>query len=212
MGFTGDFLHPRNQRRPRGPLIVRVDNEHRHKLAEHLLSLNDDDRYLRFGYHTNDERIRQYVAGIDLDFDDVFAVLNDELQLIAAAHVAYTRDIRFNQAEFGVSVSAGDRGTGLGYALIQRCIVHARAREVDVFYIYALAENHAMLSLARKVAMQIDSQGDEITGRLLLPPSDYANTLTEVLAKRRSEEELDRRKRIRWWHRLTGGSARRVVT
>jgi RimJ/RimL family protein N-acetyltransferase len=204
MGFTGDFLHPRNRRPAKGPLIVRVDNEHRHKLAEHLLALNEDDRYLRFGYHTYDDRIRQYVSSIDLDYDDVFAVLDDDLQIIAAAHVAYTRDMRFNQAEFGVSVAALHRGHGLGQALMQRSIVHARAREVDMFYIHALAENHAMLSLARKAGMRIESEGDEVTGRLILPPSDFTNTLTDVLADRRSEEELQRRRRIRWWRHLTG--------
>ena len=37
---------------------------HRGKVLAHLLSLGEDDRYMRFGYCATDPQITQYVAGL----------------------------------------------------------------------------------------------------------------------------------------------------
>lgn len=184
-------------------LIVRVDVEHVHKLLAHLLQLSGDDRYLRFGYFATDEQITRYVEGIDLDFDDVFAVLDADLQVTAAAHVAYSREPSATHAEFGVSVQRAMRGHGLGLALMQRAIVHARTREVQRFFIHALAENRAMLNLARKVGMTIESHGNEVTGYLILPPDNLINRITHTLLLGGSAAELAVRKRARWLRRFS---------
>jgi GNAT superfamily N-acetyltransferase len=129
MGFTGDFLSPRWQpAQAAEPLIVRVTHAHRDRIAQHFLRLEPEARFLRFGQHLRDESIAAYAAQIDLDFDDVFAVLDERLRIIALAHVSYSRDGIKSEAEFGVSVDAQARGRGLGFALIQRAIVHARWR------------------------------------------------------------------------------------
>jgi RimJ/RimL family protein N-acetyltransferase len=185
------------------PLIVRVDAEHSHKLLEHLLRLSDEDRYLRFGHPASDEQVRNYALNIDLDFDDVFAVLDADLQVVAAAHVAYSKRPDVTHAEFGVSVDREQRGRGLGLALMQRALVHARTREVQRFYIHALAENRPMLNLARKVGMTIESHGSEVSGYLQLPPDDLINRITDTLLKGGSAAELAVRKRARWLRKLT---------
>ncbi len=190
-----------------GPMIVRVTAEYQHKLSEHLLSLNDGDRYLRFGHTIRDEAIENYVQGIDLDFDDVFAVLDSNLQVAAMAHVAYDREPAKNVAEFGVSVDAAHRGKRYAYSLLHRSIVHARAREVSRFFIHALAQNSPMIALARKVGMTIDMNGDEANGYLLLPPADFSTLVDDALSDGRASLELEVRKRARWFKQLGGAKS-----
>jgi GNAT superfamily N-acetyltransferase len=235
------------------PLIVRVDAEHRKRLAQHLLRLEADDRFLRFGYHASDDRVRSYVRRIDLEHDDVFAVLDADLQVVAAAHVAYVRELDDGSqrsahaapapsidddddaaepsyaddydgdgepgirvgglpalphdadatvAEFGVSVDRAHRGQGLGYALMQRAVVRARSRGVQRFYIQALAANAPMVALARKAGMTIEHQHDEVTGYLLLPPTDYGNQVEELLAQRDAEQGLNAASAERAWRHI----------
>lgn len=226
MGFTGDFLSSAATLKPFGlpiaalgsggmsmadavvapsapPLIVRVDVEHRHKLTQHLQRLSEADRFLRFGFHATDERVQHYADGIDLDSDDVFAVLSADFQVVAAAHVAYSREPKIAVAEFGVSVDESARGQGLANALMQRAITHARSREVQRFFIYALAENRAMLQLARKVGMKLENDQGEVTGFMQLPPPNLESVLQDVMAVRQAEEELAHRKFVRLrdrWH------------
>ena len=190
-------------------LIVRVGAAHRHKLTAHLLRLGKEDRYLRFGFHASDTVIADYVSQIDLDFDDVFAVLDHELQIKATAHVAYSKAPNINHAEFGVSVDTQARGQGLGNALMQRAIMHARTREVDRFFIQALGENQPMLNLARKGGMALANEGGEVTGFLRLPPSDAATRLEDERVELAAARELARRKRALFHERLRGWWNRR---
>jgi RimJ/RimL family protein N-acetyltransferase len=187
-----------------GPMIVRVTAEHQHKLTEHLLRLSQADRYLRFGHAIREESLQQYVQSIDLDFDDVFAVLDSDLQVAAMAHVSYSREPEKNVAEFGVSVDAAHRGKHYAHSLLHRSIVHARAREVSRFFIHALAQNGPMIGLARKVGMTIDMEGDEANGYLLLPPADFSTLVDDALSDGRASLELEVRKRARWFKQWGG--------
>ena len=45
---------------------------HRERITEHLLALDERDRYLRFGYAANDAQIRRYADGLNFDRDDIF--------------------------------------------------------------------------------------------------------------------------------------------
>jgi RimJ/RimL family protein N-acetyltransferase len=192
-----------------GPMIVRVTAEHQHKLHEHLLRLTVDDRYLRFGSAFNDTAIRHYTEHIHLDADDVFAVLDSDLQIAAMAHVAYAdthQQSGVNVAELGVSVDASHRGKHYALALMHRAIVHARAREVSRFFIHALSQNTPMLRLASKVGMTIDMQGDEASGYLLLPPADLSTLVDDALSDGRASVELEVRKTARWLKEHLGSS------
>src|SRR5690242_19124175 len=57
-------------------------------LERHFLALVDDDRRLRFGASLSDAAVSLYVKGIDFGRDAVFGVLDDQLQIIGAAHLA----------------------------------------------------------------------------------------------------------------------------
>src|SRR4051812_14177726 len=101
---------------------------HRERIGAHLLALDGQDRYLRFGYPATDEQISRYVEGLDFERDDIFGIYNRRLELIAMAHLAFLHEggAKTPGAEFGVSVLKKARGRGYGARLFDRAVMHAR--------------------------------------------------------------------------------------
>ena len=133
--------------------IRRLDVSHRSRIERHLLALSARDRYLRFGYPASDERIRQHVASIDFQQDEVFGIFDHRLQLLAISHlaccdVAGAHHGMRRMAEFAVSVDLRARGRGHGARLFDHAVRHARNHGIDRIYIHALSENTAMLRTA----------------------------------------------------------------
>jgi GNAT superfamily N-acetyltransferase len=143
---------------------------HRERIATHLLALDKDDRYLRFGYVATDEQIHRYVDGLNFERDEIFGIYNRRLQLIAVAHLAFSgREDGYEAcAEFGVSVLRGSRGRGYGARLFERAAMHARNDGVALLFIHALSENAAMLSIARKAGATVERDGSESEAYLRL--------------------------------------------
>lgn len=152
------------------------------RITAHLLSLEPQDRYLRFGYAANDEQIQRYVDQLNFERDELFGIFNRKLQLIAMAHLAFAVDPRrISCAEFGVSVSHSARGRGYGSRLFERAVMHARNEGVDQIYIHALSENTAMLKIARHAGAVIERDGSESEAHLRLPPADFDSRVTELV-------------------------------
>jgi GNAT superfamily N-acetyltransferase len=152
----------------------------RASLEPHLLALDGEDRRLRFGVPINDAAVRAYVGRIDFERDAVFAVHDDRLQLVGAAHLARSD----GHAELGVSVLPAHRGRGIGGALLARAHLRARNWGVRALFMHCLTENEAMMHLARKQAMQIVVAAGEADAWLKLPPADASSHFGEVFAQR----------------------------
>jgi len=166
----------------------RLQAAHRESLERHFLALGAEDRRLRFGANPGDAGLSAYVARIDferdevfavarIDFerDEVFAVADDELVLLGVIHVAFTGD----EAELGLSVLPSHRGRGVGTALFERAVVHLRNRGTRKVFVHCLAENEAMLHLSRKHGMQVVSDGVEREAFLVLHPPTLDTFLHE---------------------------------
>lgn len=143
---------------------------HRPRILAHLLALPSQDRYLRFGYAASDEQVARYADLIDFSRDEVFGIFNRRLELIAQAHLAALPDAR--EAEFGVSVLPHARGRGYGGRLFDHAVLHARNRGVHTLVVHVLAENTAMLKIARNAGATVEREGSEAMARLRLPPED----------------------------------------
>lgn len=158
-------------------------------MLAHLLSLSNEDRYLRFGYAASDTQIGRYVDLLDFDRDEVFGIFNRKLELLAQAHLAYLPDSGPSRhtAEFGVSVLPKARGRGYGARLFDHAVLHARNRQVDTLIIHALSENTAMLKIARNAGAVVEREGGEAEARLRLPPETLA-TVIEALVESQAAE------------------------
>jgi GNAT superfamily N-acetyltransferase len=147
-----------------------------------MLSLNAQDRYLRFGYLAQDEHIQRYVDGLDFERDEIFGIYNRKLDLIAMAHLAHAVDKNHQAcAEFGVSVLLSARGRGYGARLFDRAAMHAANDGISLLFIHALSENAAMLKIARSAGAKVERDGSESEAFLLLPPSTFDSKVTEMI-------------------------------
>ena len=160
--------------------VQRLTEGSRPELERHFLSLGPEDVRLRFGVVIAPATIVAYVERIDFDVDAVFGVHDESLMLAGAAHVAFTGDL----AELGVSVLPGHRGRGIGSALLARAADHVRNRFVTRLFMHCLAENAAMLHIARKLGMVIVVDTGEADAFLKLPPADPASVAGEFVDQR----------------------------
>lgn len=156
---------------------------HRGRIEAHLLALDEQDRYLRFGYAANDEQILRYARQLDFDRDEVFGIFNRKLELIAMAHLAFLANEPDTPAgaEFGVSVLAKARGRGYGSRLFDRAVVHARNEGVELMFIHALSENTAMIKIARNAGATLEREGSETEAYLRLPPATLDSRVSALV-------------------------------
>src|SRR5262245_23734498 len=115
-------------------VVHRLNESARAALRVHFLALSSEDRRLRFASTLSAESVIAYVDGIDFDRDAVFGVRDDSLRLVGVAHVAFGDDV----AELGLSVLPAHRGHGVGSALFDRAVAHARNRFVGRLYMNCL--------------------------------------------------------------------------
>ena len=157
---------------------------HRPRIMDHLLALNEQDRYLRFGFVAGDAQVQRYVDGLDFERDEVFGVFNRRLRLIALAHLAYPPDENPPKAaEFGGSVAAHLRGRGYGARLFEHAMLHARNRGIDTLFIHALSENLPMLRIARRAGATVERAGGESDAYLKLPPETLASQVEQFVGE-----------------------------
>ncbi len=160
--------------------VTQLARIHLPVLEKHFLQLEAEDRRLRFGIAIGNDAVRDYLARIDFEHDAAFGVFDDELRLLGAAHLA--RGAR--HVELGVSVLSGHRGKGIGGALLERAQIHARNWGERALFMHCLAENAAMMHLARRQGMAIGMGGGEADAWLELAPADAATHFGEVFAQR----------------------------
>ena len=163
--------------------ICPLGEAHLPALREHLLTLDERDRYLRFGYPASDAQIERYLQGLDFQRDEIYGIFNRKLHIVAMAHLALIEvPDRETCAEFGVSVLAHARGRGYGARLFDRAVMHARNAKVSIMYIHALSENAPMIRIARKAGADIERDGSETEAYLRLPHRDLDSRVSELLA------------------------------
>ena len=158
-------------------LVKQLSGGERAKLKTHFLALPPEDIYLRFGHALNAVAITDYVEYINFERDAVFGVYGDNLELVGAAHLAPLGEA----AELGISVLRGHRGRGVGTAIFERAIAHARNLNLDSFFVHFLAENLVMRHLSRKLGLVSVTSGADSEASIALPPGNAGTVWGEWL-------------------------------
>lgn len=172
---------------------------HGGRIAAHLMSLDEHDRYLRFGYAANDEQIRRYVDQLDFERDEIFGIFNRGLELLAIAHLAFIPHEPGTPAgaEFGVSVVRKARGRGYGSRLFDRAVMHARNEGIELMFIHALSENTAMIKIARNAGATLERDGSETDAYLRLPPATLDSRVSEIVEEQVAQADYRIKKQAR---------------
>ena len=193
--------------------IRSLGENHRARIATHLLELSQEDRYLRFGYSAQDAQIEKYVEQLDFERDEIFGIYNRRLQLVAVAHLATSRNAEHARcAEFGVSVLPKLRGRGLGARLFERAALSATNNGVELMFIHALSENSAMLSIARKAGARVERDGFESEAYLKLPTWNLDSQLTEIIVEQAAQLDYQVKLQAKqFWDFLDGLQASRCT-
>lgn len=122
-------------------------------LLNHLLTLSDHDRYLRFGYQISPELIEKYVErSFELEKSQWFGMYDDEGQIVASVHAVM---VTSTKAEMGLTVDGTLRNKGLGQLLFDRGLCWARSAGAKQIYMQCLTENKAIQHIARKNNMSV---------------------------------------------------------
>ena len=170
--------------------IKELKESERSLFLGHLIELDAEDRYLRFGSPLSDSAIGAYVGGIDFRSHTVFGVFDDSLKLVAAGHFApmpvsnLPCETSHPSAEFGLSVNAVARGKGLGTALFLRAASHARNLGIETLFMHCLTQNRPMMRIAKKAGMEIHHASGEADAYLALEPGDAASAFVEAVQRR----------------------------
>lgn len=158
--------------------VLQLTPAHKPAVLKHFMALQEEDLRLRFGQRIKPEGIEKYVERLDFTQDAVFGVFGDTLELAGVAHLAL--DGR-GTGELGVSVLPSERGKGVGKALFARAAGHCRNFLVGTLFMHCLAENGAMMHIARSTGMRIARDAGEADAYLSLPPGDSASLATEMM-------------------------------
>lgn len=157
------------------------------KYAEHLIRLDQDDRYCRFCSPLSDFAIKAYVERISPD-DAIFVEYDEELRAIAAVQISVsylpgeTEDDETVVAEIGISVNKEARGRGLAKKLLERAVLYARNQGIERLETICLLSNRRMQDLVREIGMEVESHPDGRKAALDVPPPDFASLSNEAFA------------------------------
>ena len=158
--------------------VLQLTPAHKPAILKHFMALGDEDLRLRFGQRIKPEGIAKYVEALDFMRDAVFGVFGDDLELAGVAHLALDGK---STGELGVSVLPAERGKGMGKALFERASGHCRNFSVGTLFMHCLAENAAMMHIAKSTGMRIARDSGEADAYLSLPPGDSASLAQEMM-------------------------------
>ena len=149
---------------------------------DHLVRLDQQTRYSRFGLNASDEYLGTYAdlcfapGAITYGyFEDGFIRGASELRMFTAAKPPLHRD-----AEAAFSVETPWRRRGIGTALMRHIVLAARNRSIGTLTIFCLRSNNAMLRLAKKFEAELKFEMSEVTGHLEARSPSFLSLWREI--------------------------------
>lgn len=148
---------------------------------EHLLRLDPESRYDRFGMAVSDDFLKQYAERC-ARLDDVMYGFFVDGALRGAAELRRItgRDgARFAEAAF--SVERPWRRLGVGREMMRRIVRAARNRRARTLYMSCLSRNAAMQSLAREFSAELQFEPGEATTAMPMASPTAFSLLYEAM-------------------------------
>jgi GNAT superfamily N-acetyltransferase len=162
-----DMIHP----------VYRLPPSQYDRYQQHLLSLDEQSKYTRFGFFIKDDSLIELCDKFKSNPGQhkIFVIEDQNLRVIAAGHIA----LENNQTELAFSVLKEYRCQGLGSSLMERCIKWCQNRGIRTGCMVCLSTNIAIKKLASKHGVLINDHG-ETTAEIRIPESNTSSVLHEV--------------------------------
>lgn len=150
---------------------------------DHLLRLDADTRYNRFGLQVTDTYLSDYA---ELCFEPgtiTYGYFEDGMIRGAAELRLYPAkdDPNRKEAEAAFSVERDWRRRGIGTEMMGQIVLVARNRQVKTLTIFCLRRNKAMLALARKFEADLKFEMNDVTGHLEARPPTALSLWREMV-------------------------------
>lgn len=136
--------------------------------SKHLKSLQDEDKYSRFGYKATNYNIDQLILDMCYHHQDheLWYARTDD-QRVGWGHMAKNPDGTW---ELAVSVEHEYQRLGIGGQLIAEMLTWAKFHHIPEVYMFCIEDNKVIQHLAQKHDLKTRSKGDgERTASLEVP-------------------------------------------
>lgn len=159
-------------------LVYRLQPHEYPRYRKHLLALDEESRYTRFGFHVKDEVIEQLCTTFENNPKEhkIFVIENEELEVVAAGHISLVG----GETELAFSVLTPYRKQGMGSSLMSRCIEWCQNRSIKGGCMVCLTSNTAIKKLASKHGILIN-EGGETLADIKIPDATASSVMHEVV-------------------------------
>ena len=159
-------------------LVYRLRPNEYNRYRKHLLSLDDESRYTRFGFMIKDETIEQLCDKFETNSKQhkIFVIENEDLEVVAAGHIS----LEGGETELAFSVLKQYRNQGMGSSLMARTIEWCQNRNIKGGCMVCLSSNTAIKKLASKHGLLIN-EGGETLANIVIPEANMASVIHEVV-------------------------------
>lgn len=160
-------------------LVYRLRPEEYHRYTQHLLALDSDSRYTRFGTVIKDEVIQQLCQQIQANHQQhkIFVIEDEQLAVVAAGHIALVD----GETELAYSVLKEYRNQGMGSSLMARTIEWCQNRNIQGGCMMCLSSNTAVKRLASKHGVLINQGRGETMANIVIPQATVSSVIHEVV-------------------------------
>lgn len=150
---------------------------------DHLVRLDPETRYDRYGLKVSDEYLANYAELCFKPGSITYGYFEDGIIRGAAELRIFESDAAPPQrnAEAAFSVEKPWRLRGIGTELMSHVVLAARNRRVIEITIFCLRHNQAMLKLARKFEADLSFEHNDVTGHLIARAPSPVSYFREIV-------------------------------
>lgn len=158
-------------------VVFELPYQEYHRYRAHLLALDSESRYLRFGYQIPDESINALCNKFEENFQRhrVFVIENDELEVVGAGHIS----LEDKPIELAFSVLKLYQGQGMGHSLMSRVVEWCQNRGIKAGCMVCLKQNAAIKKLALKHGILVND-GSEVLADIQIPDANAISLMHEA--------------------------------
>lgn len=158
--------------------IYRLNPADFYRYKTHLLCLDDESKYMRFGFHAKYDAIMQMYNRWKENPNKhvIFAIENEDLEVVAVGHIS----LEDTPVELAFSVATEYQGQGMGSALMARAIEYCQNRGIKAGCMVCLTSNDRIKKLAQKHGLLIN-EGGEILANVEIPAPSPISILHEAV-------------------------------